>query len=79
MAFIVPIWMLFAIGPACVLSNNAFSFAGMPAVWSWQIVWWTLGIVMMWALCFKCELSKVTDDQIQRAENEPNIVVEETT
>lgn len=79
MKFIVPIWYIFAIGPACILGNNAFSFAGFTPLWSWQIVWWILGIIMMWALVFKAEMSTVTDEQIQRAENEPNIVVEETT
>jgi SSS family solute:Na+ symporter len=46
----VPIWYFFAIGPACILGNTAFSFAGFPPLWSWQISWWILGIVMMWAL-----------------------------
>ncbi len=79
MKVVVPIWYLFAIGPLAVLGNNAFSFAGFPPIWSWQIAWWILGIIMMWALCFKAEMSTVTDEQIQRAETESNIVVEETT
>jgi Na+/proline symporter len=79
MKIVVPIWYLFAIGPLCVLGNNAFSFAGFPPLWSWQIAWWILGIIMMWALCFKAEMSTITDEQIQRAETETNIVVEETT
>jgi hypothetical protein len=70
-----PVWFLFAIGPACVIGNSAFSFAGFPPLWSWQIVWWSIGIVMMWALCFKSELSTVNDDQIVRAETEKMTVV----
>jgi hypothetical protein len=77
MKYIVPLWYLFAIGPLCILGNNAFSFAGFPPLWSWQITWWMLGLVMMWALCFKAEMSTVTDKQIERAEQESNIVVEE--
>ena len=79
MKFVVPAWYFFAIGPACILGNNAFSFAGFPPLWSWQIVWWIVGIVMMWAFCFKAEMSTITDEQIARAEKEQNIVVEEIT
>lgn len=74
----VPIWYLFAIGPACILGNNAFSFAGFPALWSWQIFWWIVGIVMMWALAFKAEMATTNQTQIDRAEKETNIVVKET-
>jgi SSS family solute:Na+ symporter len=59
------------------LGNKAFSFAGFPSLWSWQIAWWILGIVMMWALCFKAEMSTTNETQIQRAEKETNIVIKE--
>ncbi|MFO7801893.1 MAG: sodium:solute symporter family protein [Desulfovermiculus sp.] len=79
MKIAVPLWYICAIGPLCILGNWAFSFAGFTSVWSWQIVWWIIGIFMMWALCFKAEMSTMTDDIIQRAEEEQNIVVEEVT
>ena len=74
---VVPLWYLLAIGPLAILGNNAFSFAGLPPLWAWQIVWWLIGIVMMWALCFKAALSSITETQITRAEVEKNIVIEE--
>jgi Na+/proline symporter len=77
MKIAVPVWFFFAIGPACLLGNTAFSFAGFPTLWSWQICWWILGIVMMWALCFKAEMATTSETQIQRAETETNIVVKE--
>ncbi len=77
MKVLVPIWYFFAIGPACLLGNNAFAFAGFPPLWSWQIVWWIIGIVLMWALCFKAEMSTTNDKQIERADNEQMIVVKE--
>ena len=77
MKMATPIWYFFAIGPACILGNPAFSFAGFPPLWSWQIAWWIVGIVMMWALCFKCELATTTDVQCARAEKETMIVVKE--
>jgi Na+/proline symporter len=77
MKFLVPLWYLFAIGPACILGNSAFSFAGFTPVWSWQIVWWIVGIVMMWALCFKAEMSTTSAEQIARADTDQMIVVKE--
>jgi solute:Na+ symporter, SSS family len=74
---IVPVWYLFAIGPAAILGNSAFSFMGFAPLWSWQIVWWLLGILMMWGLCFKAGLSFLGEAQIQRAEVDTNIVVHE--
>ena len=77
MKIVVPIWFFFAIGPACMLGNNAFSFAGFPSLWSWQIFWWILGIIMMWGLCFKAEMATTSDEQIERADKETMIVVKE--
>jgi hypothetical protein len=77
MKWVVPVWYLFAIGPACIWGNSAFSFAGFPPLWSWQIAWWILGIVMMWALCFKAEMSTCTQTMLERAEKEKMIVVKE--
>ncbi len=77
MKIAVPIWYFFAIGPACILGNNAFSFCGFPNLWSWQITWWIIGIVMMWALCFKAEMATTSETQIKRADAEQNIVVKE--
>jgi Na+/proline symporter len=74
---IVPIWYIFAIGPGAVIGNSAFSFLGFAPLWSWQIVWWLLGIVMMWGLCFKAGLSFLGEEQIQRAERDTRIVVHE--
>jgi len=76
MKVIVPLWYFFAIGPACIMGNTSFSFCGFPALWSWQILWWTLGIVMMWALCFKAEMSTTSEEQIARADKERKEVVE---
>ncbi len=77
MKWVVPIWYFFAIGPACIWGNSAFSFAGFPPLWSWQIAWWILGIIMMWALCFKAEMSTCTQTMLERAEKEKMIVVKE--
>ncbi|MDJ0856997.1 MAG: hypothetical protein QNI88_17430 [Desulfobacterales bacterium] len=78
MKVLVPVWYLFAIGPACIIGNKAFSFAGFPPLWSWQLVWWLLGIIMMWALCFKAEMSTTNEEQIHQANTDTMIVIKET-
>jgi len=70
MKIIVPVWYFFALGPGILLGNTAFTFGGFPAIWAWQIVWWIVGIVMMWALCFKAEMSTTSEEQIRRADVE---------
>ena len=70
MKIAVPVWYFFALGPGILLGNSGFTFCGFPAIWSWQIVWWIVGIVMMWALCFKAEMSTTTEEQIRRADEE---------
>ncbi len=77
MKVVVPVWYFFAIGPACYLGNSAPSVFGFSPLWSYQIFWWILGIIMMWALCFKAEMSTTSETQIQRADTEQNIVVKE--
>lgn len=77
MKWVVLIWYFFAIGPACILGNTAFSFSGFPPLWSWQIAWWILGIVMMWGLTFKAEMSTTSKIQCERAEKETMIVIKE--
>jgi hypothetical protein len=77
MKYATVFWYIMAIGPACIWGNTAFSFAGFTPLWSWQIFWWTVGIIMMWALTFKCELSTTNETQIARAEVEQMIVVME--
>jgi Na+/proline symporter len=77
MKIAVPVWYFFAIGPACILGNSAFSFGGFTPLWSWQITWWILGIVMMWALAFKAEMATTNETQIERAEKETMIVIKE--
>lgn len=73
----VPVWYIFAIGPGAVIGNHAFSFLGFAPLWSWQIVWWLLGVVLMWAMCFKAGLSFLGEAQIERAERDTKIVVHE--
>jgi solute:Na+ symporter, SSS family len=65
-------WFFFAIGPACTIGNWIFGdpnnpatwLFGMPSIWTWHILWWALGVAMMWMLAFKMEMSTVPDREI---------------
>jgi solute:Na+ symporter, SSS family len=70
MKYLVPLWYFFALGPGIMLGNTGISIAGFPPLWSWQIIWWIIGIVMMWALCFKAEMATTTEEQCRRADVE---------
>jgi hypothetical protein len=65
-AWIVTIaWIFFALGPGVIIGNEFFgkpsnveswSF-GMPSIWVWQIIFWVLGVILVWFLAFKMEMS----------------------
>jgi hypothetical protein len=37
----------------------------MPSIWIWQIIWWILGIGMMWFLAYKLEMSTNIKGEVQ--------------
>ncbi|WP_022668898.1 sodium:solute symporter family protein [Desulfospira joergensenii] len=77
MKILVPLWYLLALGPGVLIGNTAITFCGFPPIWAWQIIWWIVGIVMMWALCFKAEMSTTSEEQIRRADVETMDVTKE--
>ena len=74
----VMVWTFFAIGPGAVIGNILFGepnggyeawYFGMPPIWAWQIIWWTLGVGMIWYLAYKMELSTAPEKEIERLGN----------
>ena len=67
------IWFFFGIGPGIVIGNTIFGdpndaatwIFGIPSIWAWQILWWGLGVYMMWFLAYKMEMSTVPDVEVQ--------------
>ncbi len=66
-------WFLFAIGPGVVLGNWVFGDPtdaaswtfGIPSIWAWQILWWGLGVFMMWFLAYVMQMSTVPETQVE--------------
>ncbi len=70
---IVLVWFFFGIGPGAIIGNtifgnpndyNTWTF-GMPSIWAWQLLWWALGVFMMWFLAYKMEMSTVPEREIE--------------
>ena len=79
-------WMFFGIGPGAVLGNyvfgepnggvDAWTF-GIPSIWAWQILFWILGVGMMWLLAYKMELSIVPEKDVEALVDDIGDVVPE--
>jgi len=69
---IVLVWFFFGIGPGAVIGNTIFGNPndattwtfGIPSIWAWQLLWWALGVGMMWFLAYKMEMSTVPDKEV---------------
>jgi Na+/proline symporter len=67
------VWFFFGIGPGAVIGNTIFGNPndsatwtfGMPSIWAWQMLWWALGVFMMWFLAYKMEMSTVPEREIE--------------
>jgi len=67
------VWFFFAVGPGAVIGNTIFGnpndtntwVFGIPSIWAWQLLWWVLGVLMMWFLAYKMEMSKVPDKEVE--------------
>ncbi len=69
---IVLVWFFFGIGPGAVIGNTLFGSPndmttwtfGMPSIWAWQLIWWAIGVFMMWFLAYKMEMSLVPEKEV---------------
>lgn len=65
-------WFFFAIGPGAVIGNTIFGnpndsstwVFGIPSIWAWHLIWWALGVGMMWFLAYKMEMSTMPEKEI---------------
>jgi len=67
------LWFFFGIGPGAVIGNTIFGnpndattwVFGIPSIWAWQLLFWALGVGMMWFLAYKMNMSTVPDREIE--------------
>jgi uncharacterized protein YggT (Ycf19 family) len=38
---------------------------GMPSIWAWQLLWWALGVFMMWFLAYVMQMSTVPETDVE--------------
>ena len=79
-------WMFFGIGPGAVLGNDIFGAPnagvdgwtfGIPSIWAWQILFWLLGVGMMWFLAYKMEMSTMPQREVEALVDDIGDVVAE--
>ncbi len=66
------LWFFFGIGPGAVIGNTIFGnpndastwFFGMPSIWVWHIIFWALGVCMMWFLAYHMRMSTMPETEI---------------
>ena len=60
------VWFFFAVGPGAILGNDLLGapnggmaawVAGVPSLWIWQMVWWALGVLVVWFLAYALRMS----------------------
>lgn len=68
------IWSFFAYGPGAVLGNTFFSdpiftglmpTLGIPSLWIWQILFWLLGVPLIWLLAFMTGFGTLSETRIK--------------
>ncbi len=69
----VIVWFMFAQGPGIVIGNTIFGNPnnsatwtfGIPSIWAWQIIWWALGVCMMFFLAYKMQMSTIPTKEVE--------------
>jgi solute:Na+ symporter, SSS family len=70
---ITAFWFFFGIGPGAVIGNDLFGAPdagidgwtfGIPSIWAWQILFWAIGVFMMWFLAYKMEMSTIPSTEV---------------
>jgi SSS family solute:Na+ symporter len=76
---VVLAWLFLAVGPGLVLGGAAFGrpaetwIVGMPSLWAWGLLFWGLGLGMIWFLAFKMELASPLTMEIPPYEPRPRL------
>lgn len=67
---VVMCWIFLAIGPGLIFGNYAFVgsdghwLVGMPSLWAWGVLFWAVGLCVIWFLSYKMEMASPVDVNI---------------
>jgi hypothetical protein len=75
------IWFFFAVGPGAILGNAVFGppnaglagwVMGVPSLWGWQMLWWALGVLLIWLLAYRLEMATLPrGDKLEQIDPAP--------
>jgi Na+/proline symporter len=77
---LVLVWAFLAVGPGAIMGNWFFSepvfSAGaarlaVPSLWVWQVLFWFLGVFLVWWLAYQARMSVIDGDAGHRIALEP--------
>jgi len=60
------VWFFFAVGPGAILGNDLLGapnggiaawVGGIPSLWLWQMIWWALGVMVLWLLAYPMRMA----------------------
>ena len=65
-------WFFFAVGPGVVVAGWVFGspdeplawLFGLPSIWAWQLLWWALGVLLLWFLAYVMRMSTAPETEI---------------
>ena len=69
------IWAFFALGPGAILGNSFFSqpifttgdaALGVPSLWVWQLLFWLIGVPLVWWLAYSTALGTTSGQGLRR-------------
>lgn len=79
---VVLAWLFLAVGPGLIFGNTAFGTVtpagvtwrvGMPSVWAWSVLFWALGVAMIWFLAYAMEMASPYRQEIPPYERRPRL------
>lgn len=71
---LVLFWMIMGIGPGAVIGNDIFGapdagiegwMFGIPSIWAWQLLFWGIGVIMMFFLAYVLEMSTIPKKEVE--------------
>jgi len=80
---VVLAWLFLAVGPGLIFGNYAFGeitpkggawHVGMPSIWAWSLLFWALGVAMIWFLAYAMEMASPHRLEIPAYEPRPRLL-----